>query len=124
MAAELTFAPGHVPGLSRTPRHSVRRAVHAAAPVSQQPDDIPLGMTAEQRRALTALIHTPAGPVQSKPAAADIVAGVVWALVTASALAWTLTIAVELAPDLGFVRNVEVPRVAMPHVTEESRAVV
>src|SRR6516225_498110 len=98
MTAELTFAPGRVPGISRAPRRVVRRATpHAAAPVSPS-DEAPPPMSASQRRALAALIHTPAGAGTEAYGRSRTTAGVVWAVVTACALAWTLTIAAALAP--------------------------
>lgn len=70
-------------------------------------------MTLDQRAALAALIHVPARPRSTRVVLADLAAGVAWMLVTACALAWTLAIAVELAPDLRFVRSF-----AMPHVEQ------
>ena len=118
MAAELTFSPGYVPGIARTPRRQARKPdVHAT------PSDSPLvevftPMTAEQRRALAALIHTPAGAADLRYSRDRSGAGIVWAVVTACALAWTLTIAAALLPETKLVGSIDVPRVAMPHVTE------
>ena len=62
MAAELTFSPGYVPGLTRTSRRPARKdGVHAARPGFDRSGEFAPPMTAEQRRALAALIHTPAG---------------------------------------------------------------
>ena len=105
MANELTFYPGRVPGLPQAPR--LRRT-----PPSEEP-----GMTLDQRAALAALIHVPARPRSTRVVLADLAAGVAWMLVTACALAWTLAIAVELAPDLRFARST-----AMPH--EQVAAIV
>ena len=101
MAAELTFQPGRVPGLARRNSPS-RRGMPIEAP----------GMSATQRAALTALIHTPIRQAAPRFSRADAGAGVAWIVVTACALAWTLMIAVELAPDLRIARPIEVPRVA------------
>lgn len=121
MATELTFAPGYVPGLARTPRHTARKAgPHAAAPVSPSCELAP-PMTAEQRRALAALIHTPAGATDLRFSRDRAGAGIVWAVVTACALAWTLTIAAALLPETKLVGSIDVPRVAMPHVSETQR---
>jgi hypothetical protein len=75
-------------------------------------------MTAEQRRALAALIHTPAGATDLRFSRERSGAGIVWAVVTACVLAWTLTIAAALLPEAKLVGSIDVPRVAMPHVTE------
>src|SRR4029453_8362731 len=124
MAAELTFAPRYAPGLPRTPRRAARRApLHPAAPVSPQCEMEP-PMTAEQRRALAALIHTPAGATDLRFSRDRAGAGIIWAVVTACALAWTLTIAAALLPETKFVGSIDVPRVAMPHVTEGRNAAV
>ena len=121
MAADLTFSPGYVPGLARAPRRIVRIAApHAAAPVSPSCELAP-PMTADQRRALAALIHTPAGTAKSRFSRDGAGAGVVWVVVTACALAWTLTIAAALIPDTK-LGAIEVPRVAMPHVIERQHA--
>ena len=122
MAAELTlsntFAPGYVPGLARTPRRPERKSLaHAAAPVSPSGEFAP-PMTADQRRALAALIHTPAGATDLRFSRDRAGTGIVWAVVTACALAWTLTIAAALLPEAKFIGSIDVPRVAMPHVTE------
>ena len=122
MTAELTFSPGYVPGLARTSHRAVRKpGPHAAAPVSP-PVEIAPPMTAEQRRALAALIHTPTGVTDLRFSRDSAGAKVVWAVVAACALAWTLTIAAALVPEAKLVRSIDVPRVAMPHVTEGQRA--
>jgi hypothetical protein len=122
MTAELTFAPGYVPGLPRTPRRAARKAsLHAAAPVSPSCEIAP-PMTAEQRRALAALIHTPAGATDLRFSRDRTGAGIIWAVVTACALAWTLTIAAALVPEAKAVRTVDAQHVAMPHVSEPQRA--
>jgi hypothetical protein len=121
MTAELTFSPGYAPGLPRVPRRAVRRTgLHAAAPVSPSAEVAP-PMTAEQRRALAMLIHTPAGARDLRFTRDRTGAGVVWVALTACALAWTLAIAAELLPETKFVRTVGAPHVAMPHVTEPQR---
>lgn len=121
MTAELTFSPGYVPGLARTSRRAVRKSCPHAAPVSPQVEIAP-PMTAEQRRALAALIHTPTGVTDLRFSRDRAGSGVVWAVVTACALAWTLTIAAALVPEAKLVRSIDVPRIAMPHVTEGQRA--
>ena len=122
MTTDLTFSPGYVPGLARTPRRAHRGfAPHAAAPVSPCAETAP-PMTAEQRSALAALIHTPAGTAAARFGRDRASAGVVWAVVTACALAWTLTIAAALVPEVKLVRMLDVPQVAMPHVVEGDRA--
>jgi len=122
MATELTFSPGYVPGLPRTPRRAVAKAgPHAARPVSPSCELAP-PMTAEQRRALAALIHTPAGATNVRFSRDRAGAGIVWAVLTACALAWTLTIAAALLPEAKLVGSIDVPRVAMPHVTESQEA--
>ncbi|MET0346771.1 MAG: hypothetical protein ABW218_10925 [Casimicrobiaceae bacterium] len=124
MAAELTFSPGYVPGLNRTARRPERKeVVHAGAPVSPTGEFAP-PMTAEQRRALAALIHTPAGATDLRFSRDRAGARIVWAVVTASVLAWTLTIAAALLPETKLVGSMDVPRVAMPHVTEGGNAAV
>jgi hypothetical protein len=118
MATELTFSPGYAPGLARAPKRALRTpVVHAAAPVSPSCELAP-PMTAEQRRALAALIHTPAGATDLRFSRDRAGSGIVWAVVTACALAWTLTIAAALLPETKLVGSIDVPRVAMPHVTE------
>ena len=101
MAAELTFQPGRVPGLARRSGRS-HRDTAIAAPV----------MSAERQAALAALIHTPIRRPAPRFGRADVGAGIAWIVVTACALAWTLMIAVELAPDLRIARSIEIPTVA------------
>ena len=122
MATELTFSPGFVPGIARAQHRVVRKpALHAAAPVSPASESAP-PMTAEQRRALAYLIHTPVGATDLRFSRDRAGGGVVWAVVTACALAWTLTIATALFPDVKLVGAIEMPHVAMPHVTEGRNA--
>ena len=124
MATELTFSPGYAPGIARTARRSARKvAFPAAAPASPSCKiETPMPMTAEQRRALAALIHTPAGAADLRFSRDRAGSGIVWAVVTACALAWTLTIAAALLPEAKLVGSIDVSRVAMPHVTETQRA--
>ncbi|MEO5763828.1 MAG: hypothetical protein ABIR52_00815 [Casimicrobiaceae bacterium] len=138
MATELTFSPGYVPGLRRSLRSPSRRfAPHAAAPVSpgwpERAPPLPRfalratatvapecdpPMTAAQRRALAALIHTPVIARDSRWSRDEGQGSFLWVLLTAGALAWTLAIAAALLPDVRLVRSIEVPRVAMPQVVE------
>ena len=120
MTAELTFVPGRVPGIARSSigasKAPARRPpVHAAAPASPDRDLLP-GMTARQRHALAALVHTSAGDDDSRYAASRGGANVAWIAVLACALAWTMAIALELSPDLRVAWRLDVPRVAQPHV--------
>jgi hypothetical protein len=124
MAAELTFSPGFAPGLPRTPRRPARKAGVPTAPPVSPAGEFAAPMTTEQRRALAALIHTPAGATDLRFSRDRAGAGIVWAVVTACALAWTLTIAAALLPETKFVGSIDVSRVAMPHVTEGRNAAV
>ncbi|HET9046640.1 MAG TPA: hypothetical protein VFO33_06760 [Casimicrobiaceae bacterium] len=121
MTTDLTFSPGYVPGLGRTARRALpKSAVGAAAKLSPCVETAP-PMTAEQRSALAALIHTPAGAVDARFRRDRAGAGVAWAVVTACALAWTLTIAAALIPEVKLA-TLDVPQIAMPHVIEGNRA--
>ena len=107
MTTELTFVPGRIPGMQR------RTKVHLP------------GMTPAQRAALAALIHIPARTRPPRFDRSDLGAGIAWIVVTACALAWTLVIALTLAPEVNFVRGFEVPQVAhatLRHVAEAPRA--
>ena len=122
MTTELTFSPGYAPGLARAqrrvfPKSALRAAVSVAPCAEAAPP-----MTLEQRRALAALIHTPVRATGAGFGRDRGSAGVVWAVVTACALAWTLTIAAALVPEVKLVRAIDVPQVAMPHVIEGNRA--
>jgi len=121
MTADLTFVPGRVPGIarSRAATGSLRRPpARAAAPVTQPRDPLLPGMTAPQRQALAALIHTPAGGDDGRDGVLRGAANVAWMAVVACALVWTMAIVVELAPDLRFARTAPGPWVAQPHVGE------
>ena len=120
MAAELTFTPGRVPGIARSqPRPSTtaarRPSAHGAAPVSPPRDLLP-GMTLAQRRALAALVHTPAGALDLRCGASRRGSNVAWIALFLCTLAWTVAIAVELTPELRVARAIDAPRVAQPHV--------
>ena len=124
MTTDLTFSPGYVPGLARATRRALpKSAVGTAAKFSPCAETAP-PMTAEQRSALAALIHTPAGAVDTRFRRDRTGAGVAWAVVTACALAWTLTIAAALVPEVKLARSIDVPQIAMPHVVEGNRATV
>ena len=124
MTADLTFVPGRVPGIARSrARTNVavalrRPPAHAAAPVTGPRDPLLPGMTAPQRQALAALIHTPAGTEDERDGASHGAANVAWIAVVACALAWTMAIVVELAPDLRIAHTATGPWVAQPHVGE------
>jgi len=126
MTADLTFVPGRVPGIARSRiatkgpgAAALRRPpAHAAAPVTQPRDPLLPGMTAPQRQALAALIHTPAGGDDGRDGVLHGATNVAWMAVVACALAWTMAIVVELAPDLGFARTAPSLWVAQPHVGE------
>jgi len=113
MTTELTFVPGRIPGMARN-RTKVRSAPANTA-----------GMTRAQRAALAALIHIPARTRQPRFDRSDLGAGIAWIVITACALAWTLVIALTLAPEVNFARSFEVPQVAqaaLRHVAEAQRA--
>jgi len=95
-----------------------RPPAQAAAPVTGPRDPLLPGMTAPQRQALAALIHTPAGTEDERDGASHGAANVAWIAVVACALAWTMAIVVELAPDLRIAHTATGPWVAQPHVGE------
>jgi hypothetical protein len=116
MAADLTFAPGFAARAREPSPRTVRDLARGpAAPVVSV--DVVLPMTAEQRRALAMLIHTPPGDAARFPGA-RVGGGVAWAVVTACALAWTLTIATALISDAAVAQASSASHVAMPHVAE------
>ncbi len=117
MAAELTFTPGRVPGIAKAPRSMTARSATAAQALPPcAPEEALPPMTARQREALAALIHTPAGEARARFLRDRAGAGIVFAVVTASALAWTLAIAVALVPELRIARAADLPCVVMPHL--------